>query len=112
MSSEENICKQCGGILRVEWTMAFEQGIPRDIRFEPQMLENQRICPGHSMNAHTNAWEQLSADQQCAVGQLRREVADGLISLTETFRKDHPELKLTWSVTVDALLCDENLAEV
>jgi hypothetical protein len=47
--SSDNICVQCGGIVRIEYTIGFEQCRPRDMRVN---LDNKpdrplRLCAGH-----------------------------------------------------------------
>lgn len=48
VSEEDNVCSQCGGIKRVDWTISFEECRPVEMRFEPASLAgNWRLCPGH-----------------------------------------------------------------
>lgn len=47
---KQNICPRCGGVLRVEYTIAFEEGAPREIRVNAHELPTEaawRLCPGH-----------------------------------------------------------------
>jgi len=40
-----NICKRCGGVIRVEYTMTFERCMPQQLRVT--QLDEWRLCPGH-----------------------------------------------------------------
>lgn len=43
-----NICGQCGGVKRIDWTISFEECQPVEMRFDPASLANYwRLCPGH-----------------------------------------------------------------
>lgn len=45
-----NICEQCGGYLRIEYTLGFEQCRPNDIRWDVQESipdKPIKLCPGH-----------------------------------------------------------------
>lgn len=46
--SQDNICKICGGALRIAFTITFEQCRPHSLREEiKQSLPAYRLCPGH-----------------------------------------------------------------
>jgi|SRR6266704_2356979 len=49
-------------------------------------------------------WEKLSKEQQQDVQNLRDRMGQHLIAEAESFYKQHPELQLTWSFTLDALI--------
>lgn len=49
-------------------------------------------------------WEKLSKEQQLDVQALRERINAHQIAETESFYKEHPELQLTWSFTLDALI--------
>ncbi len=42
-----NTCAVCGGLLRMEWTLVFEQMRPHTMRLDPEIVSPQRLCPGH-----------------------------------------------------------------
>ncbi len=45
-----NICEQCGGFLRIEYTIGFEQCQPKDMRYDLKVNDNENafsLCPGH-----------------------------------------------------------------
>ncbi len=107
MSEQENICKQCGGLLRFEWTLVFEQCSPHEVRHEPKSIPDQGLCPGHTHSSLSKEWERLDSEQKYAIGRLRDSIASTIISLTELFERRHPELKLTWNFTLDALIREQ-----
>ncbi len=49
-------------------------------------------------------WEKLSKEQQADVQRMRDDTCAYLIADTELFYQDHPELKLLWSFTLDAVI--------
>ncbi len=75
--NNDNICAQCGGILRLEYTIVFEQCSPHEIRLN---LDNEpdrpiRLCPGHR--------------------ELAQEHHDGILTTNED-RLDHHEYVVEW----------------
>ncbi len=104
--SDKETCKQCGGLLHIDWIMTFEQGRPYAVRWEPAQPQ-ERFCPGHSMMSDTEGWDKLNNEQKHAVQQLRDWECDFLIAKTERFYKEHPEIRLSWSITIDATLRSE-----
>ncbi len=106
--SENNICSVCGGLLIIEYTMVFEQGRPQSMRVEPTPLPTFKFCPGHEVEgSSTRDWEKLNVDQKYDVDLLRMRIRDYMIAQTETFYTQHPELRLTWSMTLDALIRED-----
>lgn len=49
-------------------------------------------------------WELLTKEQQDDVNAFRERISQHLIAETEAFYKQHPELRLTWGFTSDALV--------
>lgn len=49
---ENNICQECGGLLRIEYVMGFERCKPRDMRCMPNL--DHHLCPGHDHPAPTH----------------------------------------------------------
>jgi hypothetical protein len=50
----ENICPQCGGLIRIEYTMGFERCLPVDMRVAPNPLPpGCKLCPGHDTEPET-----------------------------------------------------------
>lgn len=48
MSEESNVCKICGGVKRVNWTISFEECHPVEMHFDPAALAGDwHLCPGH-----------------------------------------------------------------
>lgn len=48
MTIDSNTCKQCGGILRLEYVIGFEDGRPHDIQVKPDPMPTPfRLCFGH-----------------------------------------------------------------
>lgn len=49
--SESNICPQCGGVIRLEYTITFERCTPKEMRVGPDNLSLNpspfKLCPGH-----------------------------------------------------------------
>jgi hypothetical protein len=76
VSEESNTCNVCGGILRFEWIMAFEQCRPRDMRVEPRDPMTFRLCPGHG---DTDIYARYEALMQLATRYyiLLRVVSEG-----------------------------------
>jgi hypothetical protein len=104
--ADQETCKQCGGLLYVDWIMTLKQGSPHAVRWEPGHLQ-EKFCPGHPMVSDTEAWAKLNNEQKYAVQQLREWEREFLIAKTEQFYKEHPEIRLSWSVTIDATLRSE-----
>lgn len=45
---QANICEQCGGMIRIEYTITFEYCTPREMRAEPYPHTSPfKLCPGH-----------------------------------------------------------------
>ena len=100
--SENNICSVCGGLLIIEYTMVFEQGRPQSMRVEPTPLPTFKFCPGHEVEgSSTRDWEKLNVDQKYDVDLLRMRIRDYMIAQTEAFYGQHPELRLSWSMTLE-----------
>lgn len=53
-------------------------------------------------------WEDLTKEQQEALDAFRKSIGDVLIINTEGFYKAYPELRLTWSITIDALIREKH----
>lgn len=105
-TADSNMCEICGGVLKIEYTMTFEQCRPLSLRVEP--TSPPYLCPGHTVeSSNTRDWHKLNVEQQYDVDQLRRQIADYLIEQTKAFYVQHPELRLTWSTTLDALIRGE-----
>jgi hypothetical protein len=79
MNADNNICTICGGVLRFEWTIAFEQCRPHAMRYEPALPPPFRLCPGHDdirpkqwhdgkLDEHGDAWVSLD-DPYVSIGQ-------------------------------------------
>lgn len=49
-------------------------------------------------------WDKLSEDQQEAVNAWRNRTISAFIAETETFEKEHPELRLTWNIVTEPLI--------
>lgn len=50
----DNICKICGGVLQVTYTITFNGCVPKSMSYEPSPFpENGRLCPGHSVRDTT-----------------------------------------------------------
>ncbi len=106
MSEESNLCKQCGKLLHFDYIVTFEQGRPHTIRMEPHVPQHQ-FCPGHPTSAGTGDWDRLNNEQQGAIDRERSDMRDYFIAITELFYKTHPELRLIWQFTLDAVLREE-----
>lgn len=104
--SDKETCKQCGGLLHIDWIMTFEQGRPYAVRWEPAQPQEE-FCPVHSMMTDTQGWNTLNNDQKFAVQQLREWEREFLIAKAEQFHKEHPEIRLSWSITIDAMLLED-----
>lgn len=54
MSSKQNDnnCSQCGGILRIEYTISFERILPAEIRVT-SLPDGYKLCPGHDVEPET-----------------------------------------------------------
>jgi len=102
-----NICQQCGGTIRIEYTMGFEQCYPVDLRSSPQTM--LKLCPGHPNKTATptSDWEQLSNEQKYSVTKLRHRIQDHFATEIEAFYTKHANLKLEWDFTLDVLLRDK-----
>jgi hypothetical protein len=100
----ENICPQCGGLLKIEYIVEFNQCLPHSLRIEPTLPPIVRLCPGHPTMRDMSDWEQLDNEQKNDVSQLRKYITDDFIAATELFYKKHPELQLTWQFTLNALI--------
>lgn len=79
------------------------------VQGNPQEHEAQHFCSDNCLRQWltqraTKDWEQLSAEQKDALSKERRDTADYLQALAALFEKEHPELKLTWSLKIDATL--------
>jgi hypothetical protein len=66
--SKNTICEICGGILRVEYVITFEQCTPREMRVEPSPFpQDARLCAGHDALAPKDT-----------VSLLKEALSDGL----------------------------------
>lgn len=104
---DDNICQQCGGTIRIEYTMGFEQGYPMDLRSSPQTM--LKLCPGHpnKTTTSTSDWGHLSNEQKYSVNKLRQRMQDHFAAEIEAFYTKHANLKLEWDFTLDAVLRDK-----
>jgi hypothetical protein len=53
-------------------------------------------------------WEELTKEQQEALDAFRKSIGDVLSINTEAFEKAHPDLRLTYSFTSDALIREKH----
>ena len=53
-------------------------------------------------------WEDLTEEQQQALDSFRKTICDVLIQQSEAFYAAYPELRLTWSFTIDALIREKH----
>jgi hypothetical protein len=53
-------------------------------------------------------WEELTKEQQEALHAFRHKLSHLFISEADVFHIAHPELRLAWSVTIDAYLREKH----
>lgn len=59
----------------------------------------------------TGDWLLLNQQQRNDLDAMRKRASDALIAEGEAFFRQHPELKLTWQLTIDALIRREGQDE-
>lgn len=111
-------CEMCENQFRVSSSAMrdFAWSVPDDwftlAEGKPHLVEGWHFCSDNCMrqwltDRATQDWEQLSEQQKDALVRERSETAGYLAALTKLFEQEHPELRLIWSLTLDARLREE-----
>jgi len=102
VTDNENQCQQCGGTVRLEYRIGFEQGRPMDLRVDPPTF--LKICPGHPIESSVSDWKHLSNQQKYSLNKLQERMKAHFAAEVKAFFEKYPELTLEYNFTIDAFL--------
>ncbi|OLD63937.1 MAG: hypothetical protein AUF65_00890 [Chloroflexi bacterium 13_1_20CM_50_12] len=97
---DNNLCQQCGGTIRMTYTMGFEGGKALDLRADPSSM--LKLCPGHPKQTASSQEEDLSDEQHYSLRILRHRMDEHFTAEISAFYVKHPNLRLDWDFTIDA----------